>query len=157
VPPPGAPRSTVTLVRYRAWPWAVAIAAGSAGVLTIYLVVISRQGNSPVGWVVGPLVYAGMLPLVGLTTRWTRRPCFLVSAILLTVLTIVGMLSIGILIFPVAIIAWVAFASIPSGSRSDAPRAWAPPGWYPDPASTEQNRYWDGSMWTAQVAPPGSA
>jgi hypothetical protein len=98
-----------------------------------------------------------MLPLVGLTTRWTRRPCFLVAAILLTILTILGMLSIGILILPVAIISWVAFAIIPSGSRRDTSRAWAPPGWYPDPTSTDQNRYWDGRMWTAHVAPPGIA
>jgi hypothetical protein len=143
-------------VRYRAWPWAVAVAGGSAAVLTTYLVVISRQGNSPVGWFVALLVYAGVLPLVGLSTRWTRRPSFLVSAVLLTILTILGMLSIGILILPVAITAWVAFAVIPSGSHPSG-REWAPPGWYSDPTSPERHRYWDGRAWTEVVAPPNVA
>jgi hypothetical protein len=29
----------------------------------------------------------------------------------------------------------------------------APPNWYPDPTSPHQLRYWDGSQWTAHVAP----
>jgi hypothetical protein len=125
-------------------------------VLTTYLFVISRQGNDPVSWFVGPLIYAGLLPLVGLSTRWTRRPSFLVSAILLTILTILGMLSIGILILPVAITAWVAFFVFPSGSQRPA-RAWAPPGWYADPTDPDQHRYWDGTTWTEVVAPPNIA
>jgi len=32
----------------------------------------------------------------------------------------------------------------------DAPRL-PPPGWLPDPSHTEHERYWDGSLWTAQV------
>lgn len=29
----------------------------------------------------------------------------------------------------------------------------APPNWYPDPTSPHQLRYWDGSQWTAHLAP----
>lgn len=29
-----------------------------------------------------------------------------------------------------------------------------PPGWYPDPSGTGQQRYWDGTTWTAHVHPP---
>lgn len=28
-----------------------------------------------------------------------------------------------------------------------------PPGWYPDPAQAGQQRYWDGTAWTQNVAP----
>ena len=32
-----------------------------------------------------------------------------------------------------------------------------PPGWYPDPARRHEYRYWDGAVWTAQVADRGQA
>jgi hypothetical protein len=33
----------------------------------------------------------------------------------------------------------------------------APAGWYPDPARRHEYRYWDGAVWTAQVADRGQA
>lgn len=29
----------------------------------------------------------------------------------------------------------------------------AEPGWYPDPTNVGQQRYWDGTTWTGQIAP----
>jgi hypothetical protein len=138
-------------VRFRAWPWAAAVAIGTAAVLTSYLVVIFRQGTHPVAWVVGVLAYAGVLPTIGLATPWTRKPSFVISAVLLTVLTMLAMLSIGVLILPVAITAWVASAIVPSRSadRSGYP---VPPGWYRDPDDPYRQRYWDGRTWTRHVA-----
>lgn len=31
----------------------------------------------------------------------------------------------------------------------------SPPGWHPDPRVPGQLRYWDGSTWTAHIAPAG--
>ncbi len=42
--------------------------------------------------------------------------------------------------------------------RGDEPRVpTTPAGWYPDPSQPGQQRYWDGSAWTAHSAPGGPA
>lgn len=41
---------------------------------------------------------------------------------------------------------------------SDTPAQTPPAGWYPDPAGSDQQRFWNGTAWTEQLRPvPGSA
>lgn len=37
-------------------------------------------------------------------------------------------------------------------SMAEATSAGVPAGWYPDPAARHEQRYWDGTRWTADVA-----
>jgi len=131
------------------WPWSVAIAVGAAAILAFYLTIMAQQGNTPVWWVVGVFAFAGSLPLFGLLVPSFRRACFAISAVLLTILTVLGAFTIGIFIAPIAGLAGVAFAI----DLSHVPRhVLAPAGWYPDPGDPYRHRYWDGTTWTGFVA-----
>jgi Protein of unknown function (DUF2510) len=137
-------------VRLRAWPWSVAVALPTAGVLALYLAIVDRQGNRPARWFVALLAVAGALPVAGLAAGAARRACFAGAAVVLGGLAIIAAMSIGGLLVPPAVVAWVAFATDPgSARRRHEP---IPAGWYRDPADVHQRRYWDGTAWTGTTA-----
>ena len=138
-------------MRLRAWPWSVAIALPTAGVLALYLAIIDRQGNRPARWFVTLLVVAGALPVAGLAAGAARRACFAASALVLGGLAMIAAMSIGGLLVPPAVVAWVAFATDPGSARGRHEPI--PAGWYRDPADVHRRRYWDGTAWTATTAP----
>jgi hypothetical protein len=105
----------------RIWLLAAVTAIGSAGVLTLYLALIERQGNQPVPWAVAILSIGIVLPLVGAAFPRTGRCCFAVSGFLLTVLSVLAGLSIGLFLLPFALLAWVAFGFAPPLRGSTAP------------------------------------
>lgn len=133
----------------RTWPWSVAIAVGSSAILALYLTIISRQGSRPLIWVIVMFAFTGSLPLFGLLVPSIRKACLAISATMLTILTVLGVFSIGIFVLPVAVLAWVAFAL---DSQHSARHALAAAGWYPDPGDQNRHRYWDGTTWTGYVA-----
>jgi hypothetical protein len=100
-------------MRRRLWLLACATAIGSAAVLMLYLVLIDGQGNQPVPWAVAILVLGIVLPLAGAALPRAGRVCFGVAGLLLTLLSIVAGLSIGLLLLPFALLAWVAFGHAP--------------------------------------------
>jgi hypothetical protein len=95
------------------WLLATATTIGSAGVLTLYLALIDGQGNRPVGWAVAILVLGMVLPLAGAAFPRAGRVCFAVCGSLLTILSVLAGLSIGLLLLPFALLAWVAFGYAP--------------------------------------------
>jgi hypothetical protein len=104
-------------VKARLWLTATGTAIGSAGVLVLYLAIIASQGdNGPAAWAVAILVLGAVLPFVGIAVPRVRSICFAVPATLLTVLSILAALSIGIFIVPFAFLAWLGFASSTSAS-----------------------------------------
>jgi hypothetical protein len=104
----------------RMWLLAIGTAIGSAGVLTLYLAVIESQGNEPVAWAVAILTLGIVLPLLGAALPRAGRVCFAVSGFLLTVLSVLAALSIGLFLLPFALLAWVAFGFAPP-LRGSAP------------------------------------
>lgn len=96
-------------MRVRTWSLAIATALGCAGVLTVYLLILANQGNSPVAWAVAILVVGAVLPLVGAAVPRARAGCFFVPAVLLTLLSVLAGFSIGLLLLPFAIVAWLGF------------------------------------------------
>ena len=106
-------------MRARLWACGITVSVGSAALLGVYLAIIHNQGNKPVAWVIAILVAGAMLPLLGAAVPRLGVPCFLVAAVYLTVLTILGALSIGILVLPFTITAWVG-----SGIARSIDHAW---------------------------------
>jgi hypothetical protein len=96
-------------MRRRLWLLACATAIGSAAVLTLYLMLIWRQGNQPVPWAVAILVLGIALPLAGAARPRAGRVCFGVAGALLTMLSVLAGLSIGLFLLPFALLAWIAF------------------------------------------------
>jgi hypothetical protein len=105
------------------WLAAVATTIGSAGVLTLYLVLVERQGSQPAPWAVAILALGMLLPLVGAALPRAGRVCFAVCGSLLTILSLIAGLSIGLLLLPFALVAWIAFGYAPPLHDSGAPVA----------------------------------
>jgi hypothetical protein len=57
---------------------------------------------------------------------------------------------------PVLIVVAVVLAIVRSGRSSGLPSAAASPGWLADPTQRHQQRYWDGTRWTAAVSDDGA-
>lgn len=92
------------------WDPLAAIAALIASVMVVvYLAIIDRQGGEPLSWFLGALVAAALLAIYG-TVRAApgRGPAMAVAGVLLTVLGVLGILSIGLPILVAGILALVA-------------------------------------------------
>ena len=107
----------------RAWLLAIGTATGSAGVLTLYVALIERQGNEPVPWAVAILALGIVLPLVGAALPRSGRVCFAVAGFLLTILSVLAGLSIGLFLLPFALVAWIGFGFAPPLHTSGAATA----------------------------------
>jgi hypothetical protein len=97
-------------VNARVWVPGIGTAAGSAGVLVLYLAIISHQGNQPAVWAVVVLVLGVILPILGTALTRFRSTCFALAAMLLTALGVLAGFSIGLFLLPFAALAWAGFA-----------------------------------------------
>ena len=100
---------------------------GLTWALPIYISLRIGRGKNRMGW-----LYGLLLGWIGVLIVWMRSP----------------------LPGPTAVAVVTAPASIAPASP---PVEQPPPGWYADPYDAANLRYWDGSHWTGNVAPAGTA
>ncbi len=115
------------LVKARVWAFAIVTALGSAVMLGVYLAILRSQGNDPVGWVIAILVWGVVLPIVGAAVPRLGPGCFVLCAIPLTVLSLLGIFSIGLLIAPFAVVAWLGAGAAHARTWLDHHPQWPPP------------------------------
>jgi hypothetical protein len=88
---------------------AIGAAVWAAGYAGLYVVVISKQGNSPAWWYL-TLLAAGAGSLAVAATRPWPRPALIFGAACLALAALAGVLSIGMLLVPAVVAAAVAAA-----------------------------------------------
>jgi hypothetical protein len=76
-------------------------------------VLIDSLGNQPVPWAVAILLLGIVLPLAGAALPRAGRVCFGAAGLVLTLLSVLAGLSIGLFLVPFALLAWVAFGHAP--------------------------------------------
>jgi hypothetical protein len=96
---------------------AVAAAAVAAAVDALYVAIIASEGEGELGTPIVVLV-AGLLGAAAVTLAVAsrpvrlRRPLLVGAALVLAILTVLGIASIGVLVLPAAVLAWVAAARV---------------------------------------------
>jgi hypothetical protein len=96
---------------------AVAAAAVAVAVDALYVAIIASEGEGELGTPIVVLV-AGLLGAAAVTLAVASRPVRLrgpllvAAALVLAILTVLGIASIGVLVLPGAVLAWVAAARV---------------------------------------------
>jgi hypothetical protein len=116
-------------------PLALTAAIVAAGMAVVYVWLIGQQGNQPLPWVLIVLVAGALLAAYGALWRVPYRRAALVPAVItLTVLGVLGILSIGLAILAAGILALVSLlrpgrhqALVPFNRRGSTVRLWTVP------------------------------
>jgi hypothetical protein len=88
---------------------AIGAAVWAAGYAGLYIVVVSKQGDSPAWWYVALLAAGAGSLTVAATRRWSR-PVLIFGAACLALAALAGVASIGMLLVPAVVAAAVAAA-----------------------------------------------
>lgn len=88
---------------------AIGAAVWAAGYAGLYVVVVSKQDNSPAWWYLALLAAGAGSVAVAVIRRWPR-PTLIFGAACIALAALVGVLSIGMLLVPAVVAAAVAAA-----------------------------------------------
>jgi len=89
---------------------AIGAAVWAAGYAGLYVVVVSKQGNSPAWWYLALLAAGAGSLAVAAIRRWPR-PALIFGAACMALAALAGVLSIGMLLVPAVVAAAVAAAA----------------------------------------------